>query len=375
MKAAVIAGVVCAMAGAVHADDEYGGASVIFARGSSLYRVDPKGKGETEIATMAAPGIKVAVRALRTDAQGKMLLVDVGGKWSFMPLDGSTKTLIELPCADGPAQLAEDATLLLCRNASGGSLIVSLPDARQREIDVPSAGTRMVGSGPERRVIWADRTGVWSALTKDLKVRQQVAAEAPLRSFLPSPDGQRAIGVYTDKIYTSVKDTKPADLLMGFALDGQAARRKAIKGGVPIEWSHDSKWVLVQDGGSACIMMANGGQYKCWKGYTGASVASDGHWGLVLGNRDGSKKQSSAKASSKPKKGKRSKDTEPTEEPESAGESSEPRADDVEVAPPSGPLALYRAQLDGAFSLAPTVIVKIVDGAAVWIPPPKRPEL
>ncbi|CAN5850307.1 hypothetical protein BH11MYX3_BH11MYX3_03090 [soil metagenome] len=376
MRTAVIAGVMCALAGAVHADDEFAGASVIFARGSSLYRVDPRGKGETEIATMAAPGIKIAVRALRTDAQGKVLLVDVGGKWSFLPLDGSTKTLTELPCADGPAQIAEDATLLLCRSASGGSLIVSLPDVRQREIEVPPTGTRMVNTGPERRVIWADKTGVWSALTRDLKLRQQVAAEAPLRSFLPSPDGQRAVGVYTDKVYTSIKDTKPADVLMGFALDGQAARRKAIKGGVPIEWSHDSKWVLVQDGGSACIMMANGGQYKCWKGYTGASVASDGRWGLVLGNRDGSKKQSAAKKGSKPKtKGKASKDTEPTDEPESATYGTDVRVDDVEVAPPSGPLALYRAQLEGAFSVAPTLIVKVVDGAAVWIPPPVRPPL
>ncbi len=370
MKPGVIAGVVCALAGAAHAQagDEFGGASVIFARGSSLYRVDPKGKGETEVATIAPAGTKLSVRALRTDAQGKMLLVDVGGKWSFMPLDGSTKTLTELPCADGPAQIAEDAALLLCRSAKGGSLIVSLPDVRQREIDIPSTGTRMFGVGPERRVVWADKTGVWSALTRDLKVRQQVAAEAPLRSFLPSPDGQRATGVYLDKVYTSVKDTKPAELLMGFALDGQAARRRAIKSGVPIEWSHDSKWVLVQEGGSACIMMANGGQYKCWKGYTGASVASDGHWGLVLGNRDGSKKQSAVKKDTRPKKGKASKNTEPTDEPESA-EASDARADDVEVAPPSGPLALYRAQLEGAFSVAPTLIVKVVDGAAVWIPP------
>ena len=42
--------------------------------------------------------------------------------------------------------------------------------------------------------------------------------------------------------------------------------------------------------------------------------------------------------------------------------------DDVEVPPPSGPLALYRAELAGAFSQAPVRIVSVVDGAAVWIP-------
>ncbi len=367
MRLALVACGLAVLATTASADDDFGKASVIFARGTSLYRVDAKGKGETEIATLAA---KAAVRALRTDAAGKVLLVDLGGKWSWLPLDGSTKTLTDLPCADGPAQLSEDAELLVCRNATGGSLIVSVKDGRTRAVDVPSVGARIVGAPPDRRIVWADKTGVWAAPTKDkdFKPKQQVAAEAPLRSFLPSPDGTRGIGVYNDKVFTSVKDTKPAEVLMGFALDGQAARRKMIKSGVPVEWSHDGKWVLVQDGGSACLMMANGGQYKCWKGYTSASISSDGHFGLVLGNRDGSKKQSATPPKKKGQAPPPPKAVEPTDEPESA-EGSGP-VDDVEVAPPTGPLALYRTRLDGAFNDAPALIVKVVDGAAVWIPAP-----
>ncbi len=57
---------------------------------------------------------------------------------------------------------------------------------------------------------------------------------------------------------------------------------------------------------------------------------------------------------------------EPSNEPE-AGEA-QPATDDVSVAPPSGPLALYRVRLDGAFTDRPTLLVKIVDGAAVWVP-------
>ncbi len=373
MRLALALAGVAALASTASADDDFGKASVIFARGTSLYRVDAKGKGETEIATLAA---KAAVRALRTDAGGKVLLVDLGGKWSWLPLDGSTKTLTDLPCADGPAQLTEDAELLVCRNASGGSMLVSVKDGRTRPVDVPSVGARIVGVAPDRRLVWADKTGVWSAPTKDkdFKPKQQVAAETPLRSFLPSPDGTRAVGVYTDKVYTSVKDTKPAEVLMGFALDGQAARRKMIKTGVPVEWSHDGKWVLVQDGSSACLMMANGGQYKCWKGYTSASISSDGHYGLVLGNRDGSKKQSAPKKGKTPtKKGKApAKDAEPTDEPESAEGAGGGTVDDVEVAPPTGPLALYRTRLEGAFNDPPALIVKVVDGAAVWVPGPPQ---
>ena len=55
----------------------------------------------------------------------------------------------------------------------------------------------------------------------------------------------------------------------------------------------------------------------------------------------------------------------PTDE---EGGDEEAPAEDVAVAPPSGPLSLYRAQLEGAFTTAPIKIVNDVDGAAVWIP-------
>jgi hypothetical protein len=42
--------------------------------------------------------------------------------------------------------------------------------------------------------------------------------------------------------------------------------------------------------------------------------------------------------------------------------------DDVAVPPPTGPLSLYRAKLDGPYTEAPTLLIQLVDGAAVWIP-------
>ncbi len=100
--------------GTALAEDELAGASIIFARGAALYRTDARGKGETQVASLPA---KVAVRALRTDAQGTVLLADLGGKWSWMPLDGQASALTPLPCGDGPAQLAADGACVLCRSA------------------------------------------------------------------------------------------------------------------------------------------------------------------------------------------------------------------------------------------------------------------
>ena len=369
---------------------------MIFTRGSSLFQVDAKGKAETEIAQLPA---KVTVRALRSDADGAVLLADLAGKWEWMPLDGQAKALIDLPCGDGPAQLAEDGTSVLCRSprAVNQSLLVELPrgtaakPAKTVAIDIPPATARLAGVGSERTLVWADATGVWTAAPDDLKTRTRVAPDPPLRGFLASPDGARAIGVWAGQVYTGVRNTGIAEVLMTIALDGHGARRKAIRDGIAVEWSHDAQWVLVQDGASACIMRASGGQYKCWRGYTAASLSSDGRWGLALGNRDGSKKQTPPKPAAKPPAGKLSANAKParpagpakaggsagkppdgSEEPSDEPEAAEPPPDndDVSVAPPTCPLSLYRLRLEGAFTDHPTLLVKVVDGAAVWVPKP-----
>ena len=361
------------------ADDEFAGGTIIFARGTKLLRVDPKGKTETELATFGESqdaGDKKAkppvVRSLTTDAAGKVLLADLDGSWQWMPLDGSAKSLAALACADGPAQLAEDGTCVLCRSKVGATMIVNLVTGKQLAVDVP--GARVVGMGADRKLVWADKDGVWSSPPGNRKAAKKVAPNTPKRGFLPSPDGARAVGVFDDEVYIDAHHKKPAEVLMGFALDGEGAKRKGIKAGVPLEWSHDGQWVLVQDGANACLMHATGGEYKCWKGYTAASISPDGKYGLFLGNRDGSHRQSPAPkpgkgAKPEPKKKAPPKDEpkpEPKPEDEAEGGDDVP---DVAIAPPSGPLSLFRAKLEGsAFTESPALVVKIVDGAAVWVP-------
>jgi hypothetical protein len=379
--------------------DEFGGAGVIFARGSSLYRVDPRGKGETEIAQLPA---KVTVRALRSDARGAVLLADLAGTWAWMPLDGSTRSLTELPCGDGPAALAEDGSAVLCRSPKqprqsilielGGPGFGSAAGPRATAVDVPPSAARLVGSGAERKLVWADATGVWTAPAADPRHKTRTALDVPLRGFLPSPDGARAIAIYADQVFADLHHKRSAEVLMTLQLDGQGARRKAIRDGVAVEWSHDAQWLLVQDGASTCIMRVSGGQYKCWRGLTAASLSADGRWALALGNRDGSR-QASARSGKPGKPGARPPPArpaaplpvldgdaphpddkpwdnldEPSDEPE-AGDPP-PAIDDVSVAPPSGPLSLYRLRLEGAFTDRPTLLVKVVDGAAVWVPGP-----
>ncbi|HWU91034.1 MAG TPA: hypothetical protein VN253_27400, partial [Kofleriaceae bacterium] len=227
----------------------------------------------------------------------------------------------------------------------------------------------------DRRLVWADRA-IWSAPPGNPGQKQQVAPEAPLRAFLPSPDGARAVGVYADVPRPGAPGgggtaaaAAPAELLMGFALDGVGARRKGIRAGVPLEWSHDSQWVLVQDRGAACIMRAIGGEYKCWRGYTAASIAPDGSYALLLGAPKPDKAAPAKPAAPAAKKPPAPAPPPPPspEEPENPEGAPAP-VDDVAIPPPTGPLSLYRAKLDGPYTEPPVLIVKSVDGAAVWVP-------
>lgn len=357
--------------------DDLAATTIIYARGAALYKADARGKNEVQLAAIPP---NVAVRALRTDAAAAVLLADLGGKWSWMPLDGSASALVALPCADGPAQLATDGRCVLCRDAQkpDRSIIVNLASGRFAPVAVPTAGARLVGSNADRRLVWADGA-IWSAPPRRPANRTQVAPEAPLRGLLPSPDGSRAVGVYADVPLAGTPGVKakPAELLMGFALDGVGARRKGIRAGVAVEWSHDNQWVLIQDGGSACIMRAIGGQYKCWRGYTAASIAPDGSYALVLGavkqepaKKPGKKEPAKQPAKKEPGKKEPAK-PEPApaepEDPEHASGAAAP-VDDVAVPPPAGPLSLYRAKLDGPYTEAPVLLVPLVDGAAVWVP-------
>ena len=319
-------------------DAELDRATVVFARGAAIYKTDGNGRAEVELARLPEGSHALA---LRTDAGGRVVIAEVSGGGWWISLDGTAaKWNAVAQCTAGPAQLDPDGECVLCRDRTAAGVVVNLGSGRSTAIDVPPTA-RIVGSGPQRRLVWPDATGIWSAPLRDAKRKTRVAPEPPLRAFLPSPDGTRAVGVYASFVYDG-KRQRPAEILMGFALDGEAARRKMIRTGAPLQWSHDNQWVLVQDGAAACVMRANGGQYKCWKGFTAVSIAPDGAYALVLGSRNGAKLPAAPAAT-------KSAIAEP-------------------VATPTGPLALYRAKLDGPFDAPPQLVVKVIDGGAVWIP-------
>lgn len=363
MKAFAIA-LVMAMAGtsarasSAFGDDDDPKGDVVYAKGTALWRIAATGRGKAVQVVALPDGVKAdAVRAIRADRGGHVLVVDVGGVWYSAKLDGdAAPELAAIGCGAGPAELALDATCVVCASDKGTASIHKLGTDQHVDHDVPAAGAMITGAASARALVYADAGGVWSlAAGAAATAAKKLAPEPPLAHFSVSPDGTRGLGVY------KAADEKDAPLLYTFPLDGSGARRKSIRNGVPIEWSWDSTWALVQDGGKACVMRAIGGEYKCWNGYTAVGIADDGAWALMLGSRDG-------KAPAAPKHAKAKPAPASDEESDDAA-----AADDTPVPLPKGPFSLYRARRDGAYTDKPVVIVHDVDGPAAWLPAASAP--
>ena len=341
----------------VKAPDELMLARVVFARGTSLWMTDGRGKGPA-VELAALPGAAAGVHMIRTDAAGAHVLFDHDGRWYWfaLPAGGSRAEPQPLPCARGPARLSRTARYVLCSDEQSEALLVRLHDGRRFPYAVPAMGASLTEHDGVRELVWNDGTTISAAPLSRPTETRVLAPAAPLRGFLAAPDGSRGVGVYRDRPLKP-KDAPERDQLFGFALDGTAARRRLIREGVVIDWSWDAHWLLVQDGAKACIARATGGQFKCWKGYTALSLAPDGSWALVLGPRT-----SAAASDDAPT---------PTGSGESAsGEGGESDADDdTSDAPPAATeLSLFRAKLNGPYTERPALVETLVDGAAVWLP-------
>jgi hypothetical protein len=317
-----LAVVLCAVAPAHADDDDFAGASVVFARDTSLWKTDPKGKGPaTEL--VALPGAASDVRMIRSDPAGKVILFDAAGTWYWARPGADVATPTKLPCADAPARLTADARVVICADDEGQALLIGLVTGKVVRWPAPAEGARIVATDGVRELIYADGDGVWAAPLTRPKARRELAPDAPLRGFLAAPDGVRAAAITSGHVYEK-KQKVAAEVLSGFALDGKAATRMLHRDGAVIDWSWDSTWLLVQVGDEACITRANGGQYKCWSNYRALSLAPDGSWALLLGKR---------------------KD-----------------ADDDTLR------SLYRGELAGAYTERPHLVETLVDGAALWLP-------
>ena len=259
----------------------------------------------------------------------------------------------------------------------------------QPRVDVPPGGARLVGSGAERALVWADTTGVWTAPLGDLEAedrrsrpRRRCAAScrAPTASARSASTPTRSSPTSHHK--------KPAEVLMTLrarrprrAPQGDPRRRRRrVVARLAVGARPGRRAARASCARAAASTSAGRASppRRCRATAAGPSCSA-----TATARRSRSRRSRPQSLASRPRPGPRRHappaeppdgrdakpwDTidEPSDEPEAGA--APPANDDVSVAPPSGPLSLYRLRLEGAFTDRPTLLVKVVDGAAVWAP-------
>jgi hypothetical protein len=291
--------------------------SIVFVRENSLWRV--LAEGDAGAVELVALGDKT-VTGLVASPVGNAVLVELGDQVAWVSLVRATGTLRALDCSP-PARFSPDGLTVACTEPGAApkpkTVMYTLPRGQRSLVDVPAA--QVVGLLSGTRVAVIDKAGVWAVPTQPGKQsgteRALLAPHRPSGALSIGPHGKRAVGVYPP-----LSNHKSPGLYV-FRLDGKGVRRRLLPDAEPVGWSRDDRWLGVQNGKSACLVRALGGQYKCWKRFEALSLSPDGRY-LLLGK---------------------------------------PSDND-------GRVDLYRGERDGVRPAAPRLMQRAVTGAAVWVP-------
>jgi hypothetical protein len=237
------------------------------------------------------------------------LLVTLKGKPGFIMMSTDTVPMVEALDCERPAKLSPDGSCVACKHQSGGSILYKLlPKVRSKKLPYIVGDHLSFYGKAQARLVEVDKEkGIVLRSTKHGGKSKVLAPHKPT-ALLVAPNGKRAVGQFEDE----------GDAVYSFRLDGKGARRKLTTGKL-VGWSPSSKWVMVQDGDSACLVRATGGQYRCWRDYRALSVSFTDD-AILLSKKEGKRTE------------------------------------------------LYRASLGGARSSKPLLLVKNARGSAVWLP-------
>lgn len=301
-----------AAAGDARADDLTDD-TLLVSRERSIWELDSDGSGEPRELVRVIVDASL-VTSIRSAVDGSAALIQIDDASAWVDLTGTgPATPRFLPCST-PAQLSASGDRVACGAVDQRrSVVYQLrPTLEQRFVEVEPHGLRFADDrGNALLSLEPDgivRTPVWSSGKPEL-----LAPHQPQVGFAVASDGARAVGSFVeDDIETAYT----------FRLDGHAARRRLMAPAVPLGFSRDGEWLVVQSERRACVVRAVGGQYKCWRGFTAVATSTHGR-ALLL---------------------------------------SRPSDDE-------GELDYFRARLDGPRSKRPKPVVRGVSGAAAFRAP------
>ncbi len=349
---------------------------VIFVRGDALLQVDGEGKGaEIEIAKL--PLDVGVITAIETSPDAGLIVVR-GNKGSAWLVAGETTW--RTGCV-GLARPSPANECLLCE-VNGALVLMSAKQSWNVKVPGVWRDANFLGSVREIAALVDEKTGVLGFATKAPKQTRVLAAPGPSGHLLIAPDGSKAVAVFGHGKSSRVH---------GFVLDGQGVPRNLGGPALPVVWSWDSSWVLIEygvpteagpdddgsdegeDGGGED---EGGGESGAWQGGTSGAT-----WLLAAGapaETMVAKGKSSKKDSKKKKKVER-------EEPPARIRSCVVRAIGGEAkcwnhfaargfGPGHDRVLLYKdgalwvGKIPGVRAETPRRIIEKADGPAAWVP-------
>jgi hypothetical protein len=227
---------------------------------------------------------KLVVRRLETARDGSAALVVLAGAgalWvDLTSSTGSARSTETIECA-GEVHLDPLGNCTVCAQKDGTAHLRRLrPEAKRKEKSVSGVGKEVDFYAGARTLVAHDSDGIWAITIGESVERRKLAPTPPESNLAVSPDGRRAVGWYAEGV-------EGARALYALALDGKGIRRRLNAGGIPVSWSVDSEWLVVQDGERACVVRAVGGQHRCWKGYRALGVDAEVKELLMFGGKAG----------------------------------------------------------------------------------------
>lgn len=279
--------------------------AIVFQRGAAVWQ-----KGDAGESKVAELGDAREVRWIEATREGKIVVLDLGGRAAWLLADDPprTSTLYASACT-GRARPAPTADVIVCPGADGPTLMAAVQPDISMALPDPLDDAAFLGASPVD-VVGLTAEGVVALDRRRPTEKRALTRPGATSHFLAAPDGVHAVAVFGEKMDARVRT---------FLLDGQGVSRQLGGPGVPTLFSWDSQWVMFQEGDIAnapkpgdedgrldaadrflaavpkaaaaakrkaaparesittrvCVARATGGEVKCWDGYTGMAFSPD----------------------------------------------------------------------------------------------------
>lgn len=262
-----------ALTAPVHAKPKPPPGNVLFVQKNAIWRAPLAAPEEPTKLFTLPPMRKKRITRLEASGDGSVLLVELGKNVAWVDMKADPPTPVYLPCR-GRARLSPDGSRVLCANRTGkGTAVYRVrPSFGATPLPEVKPTAVLLADLAGDKVIVAESNALFMTPVARPEQRTQMAPHAPAGGLSVAPDGQRAVGRYSDG--------NAGEALYGFRLDGEAARRKLVPG-IPVVWSADSDWLAVDGEKTACALRAVGGEFKCFDKFRAVSLDRDGSWLLL----------------------------------------------------------------------------------------------